>query len=202
MNHYYSLLCLGDSYTIGESVPLHRNMPYQVVQNLRKKDFNFMAPEIIAKTGWTANELEDGMKGYRFMTKYDFVTLMIGVNNQYRGHDAIQYKEQLELMLKKAIELAHGKKDHVIVTSIPDYSCTPFAANLETDKIAKEIDVYNSVNRALSVQYKVQYIDITPESRAGRSEPELIADDGLHPSSKAYQIWAEKLTAAIAAQLK
>lgn len=201
MNHY-SLLSLGDSYTIGESIQLHNNMPYQVVQALRKKSFYFYAPEIIAQTGWTTKELDEAVRGYQFLNRYDFITLMIGVNNQFRGQEVTEYKDQLEILLKKVIELSHGKKDHVIMISIPDYSFTPFAGSMDTEKISREIDVYNSVNKALSIQYKVQYVDITSDSRAGKNEPDLIAGDGLHPSVKGYEQWADKVAAAIAKELK
>ncbi len=190
MNHYH-LLCLGDSYTIGEAVPLHQSLPYQLVHYLRKKEYHFSAPEIIARTGWTTEQLDDAMKAYPFSSKYDFVTIMIGVNNQFQGQELILYKQQLEIIIKKAIELANGKKDHVVSISIPDYSITPFASALETDRIAKEIEVFNTVNKALSIQYKIQYADITPESRAGKNEPDLMASDGLHPSIAAYENWSK-----------
>ena len=200
--HTYSLLALGDSYSIGEGVMLHQNFPYQTVQILRTMGYEFHAPEIIAKTGWTTDELEEGMKGYRFLSRYDFVTLLIGVNNQYRGADIIPYKEQLEELLKKAITMANGKKEHVIMLSIPDYSVTPFADSMDREKTAREIEVFNSVGRALSIQYKVHYLDITPESKEAENDPELVASDKLHPSAKEYAKWAEKLSAFIASQLK
>ncbi|MFL5808204.1 MAG: SGNH/GDSL hydrolase family protein [Flavisolibacter sp.] len=202
MHNSYSYLALGDSYTIGEAVQLHQDFPYQVVQILRKKGFNFQAPEIIARTGWTTDELLEGMKAYEFLSKYDFVTLLIGVNNQYRGREVIEYKEQFEEILKKAIELAHGKKDHVFVISIPDWGSTPFAADADTEKISRETDVFNTVNKALSIQYKAQYIDITTLSREAKQYPALIAEDKLHPSSIAYSKWAEKIADAITLQLK
>ena len=200
--HTYNLLALGDSYSIGEGVMLHQNFPYQTVQILRTMGYEFHAPEIIAKTGWTTDELEEGMKGYRFLARYDFVTLLIGVNNQYRGADIIPYKEQLEELLKKAIAMANGKKEHVILISIPDYSVTPFAGAMDREKTAREVEVFNSVGRALSIQYKVHYLDITPESREAENDPELVASDRLHPSAKEYAKWAEKLSAFIASQLK
>src|SRR5690349_18257754 len=106
--HTYTYLALGDSYTIGEAVEIHKSFPYQTVQILRKKGFAFLAPEIIAKTGWTTEELEASLKGYQFLNKYDFVTLLIGVNNQYRGQSAISYKEQFEELLKKSLALANN----------------------------------------------------------------------------------------------
>jgi lysophospholipase L1-like esterase len=200
--HIYSYLALGDSYTIGESVPLNKNFPYQVVQLLRKNGYNFFAPEIIAKTGWTTDELQEAMAGSALLSKYDFVSLLIGVNNQYRGRDAIEYKEQLEEVLKKAINLTNGKKDHVIILSIPDYSATPYSDSMDKEKISKGIEVFNGINKALSIQYKVQYLDIMPNSKEVKTNADLIAQDGLHPSEKQYTRWAEKLADLIIAQLK
>jgi lysophospholipase L1-like esterase len=198
--HPFTYLALGDSYTIGESLPLHQCFPYQAVQLLRKKGFDFPAPEIIAKTGWTTDELTEAVKRYRFREQYSFVSLLIGVNNQYRGRDAIEYKLEFEAILIKAIKLA-SKPGHVIVLSIPDYSVTPFAASMDAEKIRGEIDIFNAINKAVSIQYRVQYIDITAGSRKAKTNPLLLAQDQLHPSEKEYRNWSKKLVAAIAKQL-
>lgn len=200
--HIYSYLALGDSYTIGESVELNKNFPYQLVQLLRTKEYNFYAPEIIAKTGWTTDELQQAITNHTFLSRYDFVTLLIGVNNQYRNRDAIEYKQQFEELLKKTIELANGKKEHVIVISIPDYSQTPFAKAMDTEKISKEIEVLNGINKALSIQYKVQYVDIGSASKENTNAIDLTAGDGLHPSEKAYANWVVKIVEVIVSQLK
>ena len=126
MHHTYTYLALGDSYTIGEGVPLHKTFPYQTVCLLRKGGYTFYAPEIVAKTGWTTGELEAAIGEHLLLPKYDFVSLLIGVNNQYRGRSIIEYKEQFEHLLKKAISFAGGKPEHVVVLSIPDYGVTPF----------------------------------------------------------------------------
>jgi lysophospholipase L1-like esterase len=172
------------------------------VQLLRKQEYNISGPEIIAKTGWTTDELEAGIKRYKFLAKYDFVTLLIGVNNQYRGREVMEYKMEFEELLKKAIAYSNSKTSRVAVLSIPDYSVTPFAQNMNKEKIAREIEVYNSVAKALSIQYKVHFIDITPGSREAEEDPELVAEDKLHPSPKEYKKWAEKLAEIIAQQLK
>ncbi len=200
--HTYSYLALGDSYTIGEALNLQHSFPYQAVSLLREKGISFYAPEIIAKTGWTTDELDAALRDHVFLPKYDFVSLLIGVNNQYRGRDIIEYKEQFEELLKRAITLANGKKEHVMVISIPDYGVTPFAAAKDPERIAREIDTFNTVNRAISVQYKVHYIDITPGSRKAKADPSLIAEDGLHPSKNEYANWAESLVELISRQLK
>ena len=189
--HLYTYLALGDSYTIGESVVLHQNYPYQTVSLLRKEGYEFAASEIIAKTGWTTDELDAGINSHNLSQKYDFVSLLIGVNNQYRGRNIIEYKEQFERLLKRSIAFANDKPEHVLVISIPDYSCTPTGQNLHADRITKEIDEYNALNKALSIQYKVHYVEITEGTRKAKTNTSLVAVDGLHPSAKEYTKWAK-----------
>jgi lysophospholipase L1-like esterase len=202
MEKVLTYLALGDSYSIGESVLLFQSFPYQVVHLLRKRGLNFSAPEIIAKTGWTTDELNAGLAACPFLLQYNYVTLLIGVNNQYRKRTIEEYKIEFEALLKQALQFAAGKKERVVVLSIPDYSVTPFAEQMDKEKIAKEIDLFNSVNKAVSIQYKVHYIDITPESRATAGDPSFLAEDKLHPSAKAYRKWAEKVADLIYGQLK
>lgn len=197
-----TILCLGDSYTIGEGVELVNSFPYLAVQTLRKKGYNFSAPEILAKSGWTTDELDAAIKSYEFLSKYDFVTLLIGVNNQYRGRDIIEYKDQLEGLIKKALNLANGKPERVYLVSIPDYSVTPYARDMDKEKIAKDIEVFNSVNKALSIQYKTSYLEITESTKNAAQNASLVGTDGLHPSAIEYAKWAEKLSESIVAQLK
>jgi lysophospholipase L1-like esterase len=197
MQKQYTYLALGDSYTIGEAVLLQQSFPYQVVQLFRQQGFSVAAPEIVAKTGWTTEELLAGMADYVFSPKYNFVSLLIGVNNQYRGQQIILYKQQFELLLKRCIQLAGGKKDHVFVLTIPDYSVTPFAKDLDMEKISKEIDEYNNLIKALCIQYKVCCIDNTEGKRLAKEQPELLAEDGLHPSPKEYTAWAERLSETV-----
>src|SRR4051812_49206433 len=116
--HIYTYLALGDSYTIGEGVDIFQSLPYQTILQLRKAGFAFSAPEIVARTGWTTSELDAAMKHHEFLSRYDVVTLLIGVNDQYRGMDAISYKENFEIILKQAITFANGKKEQVTVLSI------------------------------------------------------------------------------------
>jgi lysophospholipase L1-like esterase len=198
----YTYLALGDSYTIGEGVLLSENFPYQSVSQLRKEGYDFAGPEIIAKTGWTADELDSAIKDHKFLSKYDYVSLLIGVNNQYRGRNIIEYKEQMERLLKKSIELASGKAGHVFVLSIPDYAYTPFGQALNAEKISREITAYNALNKVLSLQFKVQYIEITQSTRKAKTNSKLVAGDGLHPSAKEYVKWAKKLAGAMLIAIK
>lgn len=202
MEKNYTYLALGDSYTIGESLPLIKSFPYQVVSKLREKGLSFTAPEIIAKTGWTTDELLQALEGYPFLVKYDFVTLLIGVNNQYRHRMVEEYKLELETLINKALVLSDHKKEHVLLLSIPDYSVTPFGKKMEPEKIARELEVFNSVKKALSLQYKIKHIDITRGSRDAAVDETLLADDGLHPSEKEYSRWAEEVVRQITAQIK
>lgn len=198
--HIYTWLALGDSYTIGESVPLHESFPYQTVQLLRKKGLSFHAPEIIAKTGWTTAELAEHILHIKLNEQYDFVTLLIGVNNQYRGLSADDYKTDFEFLLRKAIHFAAGKANHVFVLSIPDWGVTPFAKNKNIKTIAAEIDAFNEVNKSLAVKYKVNYIHITESTRRALSDTSLLTADHLHYSGKEHAVWALLLADAIKKQ--
>jgi lysophospholipase L1-like esterase len=192
MTHSY--LALGDSYTIGESVLPPGNFPNQTVQMLTQLGYNFKSPEIVAKTGWTTDELQNNINDHTFNLPYDIVTLLIGVNNQYRGRPVDTYKPEFENLLKQAMQFAGGNADHVFVLSIPDWGVTPFAAGRDRDQIAREIDEYNAANKTISENYKVHYIDITPWTREAANDLSLVASDGLHPSAKEYKRWSEKLT--------
>ncbi len=191
----YTYLALGDSYTIGEQVPFADNYPNQAVQLLRKKGVDFHAPEIVARTGWTTDELQFGINNRLFRSSYDFVTLLIGVNNQYRGRTVEEYEEQFTVLLEQALAFAGNRKERVAVLSIPDWGITPFAATREGGKIAEEIDRFNEVNQRVSTAAGIHYIYITGLTREAAQDASLLAPDGLHPSGKEYQRWAEKVAA-------
>ena len=199
--HIYSLLCLGDSYTIGEGVPLHESFPYQTVQLLRKAGHNFHAPEIVAKTGWTTFELAAHLIHHQLNEHYDFVTLLIGVNNQYRGLPMAAYTEEFDFLLRKALHYAKGDAGRVVVISVPDWGATPFAKNRNTAQITSQIDAFNMVNKSHAENLGCHYIDITPGSRETANTAGWLAADELHPSGLLYGEWATLLTEKISVQL-
>jgi len=168
---------------------------------LTKAGYDFEL-EILAKTGWTTDELQQAMSQHKFRSSYDFVTLLIGVNNQYRGRTVENYKPEFDSLLKQAIKFAGGKADHVIVLSIPDWGVTPFAKDRDRNQIAKEIDEYNAANKEISSTYGVNYIDIIPGTREASPDISLLTSDGLHPSAKEYARWAEKVSTIIQSKMK
>jgi len=198
----FRYLALGDSYTIGESVALSKNFPHQTVALLRKEKISIDDPVIIAKTGWTTDELQEMLNRTRLQIPFDFVSLLIGVNNQYRGRSPEEYAEQFTQLLQQAIGYAGEKTNHVIVVSIPDWGVTPFAEGRDRAKIAKEIDVFNAINEKISNQYKVHYINITAFTREAATDKTLVTKDGLHPSAKDYARWAEKVKEVMMKELK
>ncbi len=198
----FRYLALGDSYTNGESVALNKNFPHQTVALLRKEKISIEDPAIIAKTGWTTDELQEMLNRTRLQIPFDFVTLLIGVNNQYRGRSTEEYVVQFTQLLQQAIGYAGEKPEHVIVLSIPDWGVTPFAEGRDRAKIAREIDAFNAINEKISKQYKVHYINITAFTRAAASDKTLVTKDGLHPSAKDYGRWAEKVKEVMMKELK
>jgi len=197
-----SYLALGDSYTIGEQVKDTENFPNHVVKLLKEKKIIFQEPSIIAKTGWTTDELQNQLAQTRLAIPLDLVTLLIGVNNQYRGRSSEEYAVQFEELLQQAIGYAGGKTNHVIVLSIPDWGVTPFAEGRDRKKIAREIDEFNTINKRISEKHKVHYIDITPLTREASTDLTLLTDDKLHPSGKDYKRWAQKVVDVIMKEFK
>jgi len=200
-----SFLALGDSYTIGEAVSQRESFPFQLVSQLKNTGLDFSAsPKIIAKTGWTTSELQAAIKADNTVKTYELVTLLIGVNNQYRGNSIDTYRKEFKELLQTAINFAGGNKKHVFVVSIPDWGVTPFAKQSGRDPkvIAQEIDSFNAVNKEETQAMGITYTDITPASRNASTDPALIANDGLHPSGKMYADWANALTPKISSAFK
>ena len=192
-------LALGDSYTIGEAVAESERWPVQLAARLREEGMDMTAPEIIAVSGWTTDELAAGIAQAHPPQDYNLVSLLIGVNNQYRSGDLATYRREFRKLLRQAIGFARGNLRRVIVLSIPDWGMTPFAANdpRRPAQISAEINDFNAVNRQETEQANAHYIDITPISRQAAANPDLIATDGLHPSGKMYAAWVKMMLPVI-----
>lgn len=200
-NPALNYLALGDSYTIGEAVPTELSFPYQLVGSLNNGHTHINPPTIIATTGWTTDELINAIAESGIThKKYDFVTLLIGVNDQYRAMSRDNYRTKFEQVLNTAIKFADGHKDRVFVLSIPDWGVTPFASGREGN-ISKEIDQFNAINKQISFSLGVNYLDISDISRRAATESDLIATDGLHPSAKMYAEWVGRLAPIVAKKL-
>ncbi len=199
---HITFLALGDSYTVGSSVTYPESFPMQTFSLLKAMHVDIDSPEIIATNGWTTVNLMNSLaQNPPQHPPYTLVTLLIGVNNQYQGGSLEDYKAGFTQLLSQAISYAGNNKDHVTVLSIPDYSVTPFAAGRDTAEIAKEIDTFNAANKQISLTAGVNYLDITGISREAKSDPSLIAGDGLHPSGAQYQQWSKLLAALMLQEL-
>lgn len=186
-------LALGDSYTIGESVKATERWPEQLVTDLRAKGLTLDSLQIIARTGWTTDELLLGVLESPVLPQYDLVTVMVGVNNQYRGRSLDNFRNELSILLEKSIQYAGDDRQRVFVLSIPDWGVTPFAGTRDKAKIASEIDAFNAEIIQLCKAFQLHYIDVTEISRQASVDSTLIATDGLHPSGKMYAKWVEKI---------
>ena len=188
-----SYLALGDSYTIGEGVEASGRWPMQLAHGLRDAGIAIADPRIIATTGWTTDELSAAMDAAEPLGEWDFVSLLIGVNNQYRGGDVDDYVGEFARLLRRAVALAGDRANRVLVLSIPDWGVTPFAFASGRDRhaIADDLDAYNAAAGELCEAHGVAFVDITGISRDGGGEPAMLADDGLHPSEAQYARWAE-----------
>lgn len=183
-------LALGDSYTIGEGVAPEARWPNQVAAHLRDAGVEIADPEIIAVTGWTTDELDAGIDEAGPEPPYALVTLLIGVNNQYRGRDLDEYREQFRALLARAIGFASGDASRVVVVSFPDWGATAFGATdaRGPDAIAEQVDAFNALAQEEAEAAGAAWVDVTPLSR---TQGALTVDDDLHPNAEAYAAWAD-----------
>ena len=188
-----SYLALGDSYTIGEGVDDAGRWPMQLAARLRDAGIAIADPRILAKTGWTTDELAAAMDAAEPLGGWGFVSLLIGVNNQYRGRTLANYHDEFEQLLQRAIALAGNRAGRVLVLSIPDWGITPFARDAlrSPHRIAQELDAYNAAADAICTAHNVAFVDITGISRNGDGAQDMLAEDGLHPSAMQYTRWAD-----------
>jgi lysophospholipase L1-like esterase len=193
-------LALGDSYTAGTGVADSERWPVQLSRRLLEEGASIDSPQIVAMAGWTTRDLRSAIPLQAAQGPYDLVSLLIGVNNQAAGWDTESYQAEFTDLLDQAITLAGGDAGAVLVLSIPDWGVTPYAQSQRRDDISPEIDAFNAINREVSIERGVRYIDITPISRMAADDPTLLAEDELHPSAAMYAQWVElALPAACAA---
>ena len=184
-------LALGDSYTIGEGVAEDGRWPVVLARALRAEGVALDDPRIIATTGWTTDELAAAIDAAEPLGEWDFVSLLVGVNNQYRGRSLENYREEFTTLLQRAIDFARGRAERVLVLAIPDWGVTPFgtASGRDVAQIARELDAFNAAAAAICAAHGVAFVDIAPVARVRGAEAAMLAEDGLHPSAAMYALW-------------
>ncbi len=186
-------LALGDSYTIGQGVNVDQRFPVQTIDWLFQNGIKMEQAKIVATTGWTTLALQNAINSQTLATKYDVVSLLIGVNDQFSGIDTTTYSIRFTQLLERSIVLAGNSPKNVFVLSIPDYSVTPFVDASNKARVSREIDAFNRINKAITTAYGCDYTDITPSTRLAATNKNLLASDSLHPSGLAYKIWVDML---------
>jgi len=188
-----SYLALGDSYTIGEGIAAPDAWPRQLARTLREDGIALSDPRVIATTGWTCDELSAAIDAAAPANDQDFVSLLIGVNDQYRGVALDVFRPCFARLLERAIGFARGRAGRVLVLSIPDWGVTPFAgaSGRAATQIAAELDAFNGAARAACATRDVAFVDITTLSRERGAQPAMLAADGLHPSAAMHALWAQ-----------
>ena len=191
-------LALGDSYTIGEGVAAGERWPNRLVELLRAEGFVIDTPELVATTGWTSGELAAAIDQANPRGPYDLVSLLVGVNDQYRGLDTGGFRSRFAALLERAVAFAGGVPSRVVVVSIPDWGVTPFAREKGRDmlQVGGEIDAFNAVVRTEAVRAGAKFVDVTPISRVASHDATMLAPDGLHPSAAMYRLWAKLILSA------
>lgn len=185
-------LALGDSYTVGEGVAAAERWPNVLARLLREAGIALQDPRVIAATGWTTDELCAAIDAEEPVGQYDFVTLLVGVNNQYRGRAAAEFRGEFDALLRRAASHAGGDPSRVMVASIPDWGVTPFARGQQRDPaaVAADIDAYNAAVRSVADAHGVAFVDFTTASRERGGDPAMLVSDRLHPSAAMHALWA------------
>jgi lysophospholipase L1-like esterase len=196
-----SYLALGDSYTIGESVSEQLRWPVQLSDSLEAQGYTVNETRIIAKTGWTTAELQEGIEQAQPDSSYDLVSLLIGVNNQYRGYDIDIYKTEFRELLEQSIAFASGDTSKVFVVSIPNYGVTPFGLSKE-ESIRTELLEYDAIAESIASEYGIPFVNITPISEKAKDDPSLVAMDNLHPSGSMYTQWVSEILPVVTTLLE
>jgi lysophospholipase L1-like esterase len=189
-------LALGDSYTIGESVTPDQRWPEQWARMANETGSNILQPvTVVAQTGWTTDELMQGIATAGLSGCWDLVSLLIGVNNQYRGRSLENFSAEFRQLAETAIHLSHDGARRVQALSIPDWGQTPFGEGCGRDRrqISLEIDAFNGSARAVCESLDIAFLDITELTRRHSRESGMHAEDGLHPSAQMYHLWAKAL---------
>ena len=197
-----SYLALGDSYTYGLDVAQNQSYPYQLDSVLRLNGYKSANPMVIARFGWTSGDLIAGMAAANITKQFDMVTILIGVNDQNKGVNTETFRSNLDQLITNAVILAKGYSNRVFVISIPDWSVTPFAANMNKPQIAAAVQLFNTINQSEAGKFKVNYVDITALSKLMAGDPTLVSSDGLHPSAKMYSQWVSQFYGKITASFK
>ena len=191
-NKSYSFLALGDSYTVGEGVSYEESWPSQFVDYAMERGTDFKNPELIAQTGWKTYDLLNAIKSSNLSVKYDFISLLIGVNNQFNSRPLSEFEDDLNEIITEINYLKKGNSK-VIVISIPDWGYSPYGSNYDRERISDEIDQFNNILKKISEQNNLNFVDVTQISRLAIKEPNLIAKDNLHPSELMYSEWVKKI---------
>jgi acyl-CoA thioesterase-1 len=188
----FSFLALGDSYTIGEGVEESKRWPNQFIDIAYEKGLYFEKPKIIAQTGWKTYDLLNAINETNFTKKYDYVSLLIGVNNQFNSRSIYEFEEDLDKIMDK-IDIIRKNNGSTIIISIPDWGYTPFAESYNRDTISYEINLFNKSLKNFADKNDIKYVDVTEISRKTLNEDNLLASDNLHPNGLMYLEWAKKI---------
>jgi len=198
----FQYLALGDSYTIGERVAVNERWPVQLADSLRARGLDVPEPYIIARTGWSTDQLISAIEAEALADTFDMVSLLIGVNNQFRRIPIETYPIEFTQLLNTAIDFAQGNRDRVFVLSIPDYGVTPFGSGFDPERTARELDEYNAIAEGICDSAGVSFYGITDISREAAENPDLIAEDNLHPSGEMYRRWVVRILPEIETKLR
>ena len=194
-------LALGDSYTIGTAIAFPDNFPNQLAGRILEKTGDVLEIKIVARNSWRTDDLQRGIKRTDLEEKYDLVSLLIGVNNQYQGLPLADFEKDYRSLLDTAIKYSGNEKDHIFVVSIPNYGYTPFGAE-KKEEITKDLEKFNALSKAICEEYGIDFYNITDISLEAETNAEYRAKDNLHPSGTQYAAWVSSFLDKVIGKLE
>lgn len=182
-----SYLPIGDSYTIGNGVWQNDRWPNVLVKDLNQQGLEVHLVGNPAVSGFTVQDAIRLELPVVAKLKPDFVTILIGANDNFRGTPAAVYQKDLAELLDKLQPMLTNPKNIVLIT-IPDYSQSPAGLPYQEQNISKTIEDYNKIIQDEANKRGLKVADIFPISQTMTSAEDYI-DDGLHPSAQGYAKW-------------
>ena len=192
--HY---LALGDSYPIGTAVGAGKSFPPRLARHIESATGKKVGVVNLDVNGYTTDDLIRDELPHLGDARWDFITVLIGVNDYVHGRTDGQYRASLRRIYEELRQagLPHGK---VVAVSIPDFSYTPVGSSFGSPpEIEAGLRRFNVVNREEANRAGLPLVDIFEVSRSRISSPGWVAADGLHPGEAQLQDWADHVWAQV-----
>jgi lysophospholipase L1-like esterase len=190
-------VALGDSYTIGTSVPAADRWPDRLVVALGPNEPTLELVANLGVNGYTSADLiRDELPALDDL-RPEFVSVLIGVNDVVQGVRPEDYAANVPRILETL--LARLAPTRIVTVATPDYTVTPAGADYgDPGRQHERIVAANATLAQAAIAREIAFVDIFDLSLRAAGDRSLVADDGLHPSGVQYGLWVERIAPVVA----